>query len=102
MRSYFRKSYSNGNLGLTYTLPPEFAWHLSRASVIQVIPQKDHASLGFEYSPRVHAPSCYTLRPQSPYIGGTLRPKYSLFRYMDPEGLKGVLASWDDASTPQM
>ena len=28
----------------------------------------------------------YMLGPQSPHIGGTLRPKYSPFRHMDPEG----------------
>ena len=33
---------------------------------------------------RVHVPKWGILGPQSPYIGGTLRPKYSLFRYMDP------------------
>ena len=36
------------------------------------------------YTLRVHVPKWGILGPQSPYIGGTLRPKYSLFRYMDP------------------
>ena len=35
---------------------------------------------------KVHVNHYYILRPQSPCIGSTLRPKYSLFRYMDPEG----------------
>ena len=33
---------------------------------------------------RVHVPDNYILGAQSPYIGSTLRPRYSLFRYMDP------------------
>ena len=33
---------------------------------------------------RVHVPYYYILRPKSPYIGSTLRPKYSIVRYMDP------------------
>ena len=35
-------------------------------------------------TPRVRVPKYGILGPQSPCIGGTLRPKYSLFRYMDP------------------
>ena len=33
---------------------------------------------------RVHVPYYYVLRPKSPYIGSTLRPKYSIIGYMDP------------------
>ena len=35
---------------------------------------------------RVHVPKQQILRPQSTYIGITLRPKYILFSYMDPQG----------------
>ena len=35
---------------------------------------------------RVHVPHYCILGPQSPYIGDASRPKYSLFKYMDPQG----------------
>ena len=36
---------------------------------------------------RVHVTQDYIIGTQSLYIGGPLRPKCSLFRYMDPEDL---------------
>ena len=33
---------------------------------------------------RVHVPHYYIPGAQSPYIGSTLRPKYTISRYMDP------------------
>ena len=33
---------------------------------------------------RVHVPEKYALGPKSPHIGGTLGPKYSLFRNPNP------------------
>ena len=34
---------------------------------------------------RVHVPHHYVLGPYSPHMGGAVRPKSSLLRYMDPK-----------------
>ena len=44
-------------------------------------PECTHAGM---HSPSGHVPQYFTLGPQRPYAGSTLRPKQSLLRYMDP------------------
>ena len=44
-----------------------------------------HPQVYIGHTLRVHVPHCYVLGPNSPDIGGTLRPKYSLFGTWTPK-----------------